>query len=296
MISDASADPPPLDTLITMASMSSSSAASRIALDNVLDPMDWEPPNGEESLFPVCIFPIACISAILCFPSQSKLPDPLATYFLNDKIGWAGGRRGTLLKTTNGGLEWEKVPNTSEYRTYYQIYFADSQTGWACTNSGKVFKTNDGGSNWTEISTSTNKAFHDMFFINAKVGWVVGGGSVNAEIFKTEDGGNSWYSQDSPAEKCLCGAYFLNSSDGWAVGMESTILKTSDGGNSCEPKNSGVTTVSWLEDIYFKDENIGFVVGEGILLQTLDGGDTWIQKNNISGWLEKIIFMDSNEQ
>jgi photosystem II stability/assembly factor-like uncharacterized protein len=226
--------------------------------------------------------------------AYATLETLFSTFFLSEQIGWAGGRKGTLLKTINGGLNWEKVATPTDYRTYYQIYFADSQRGWACATHGKILKTVDGGTTWTEKSTSSTKAFHDICFINSNIGWVVGGGSIYSEIFKTSDGGDSWIPQISPAEKCLFGVYFIDSSIGWAVGMDGAILKTEDGGANWNFKNSDVPIDAWLEDVYFKDANIGFVVGKAIILQTIDGGDNWTQKNNISGWLEKIIFMDAN--
>ena len=133
-----------------------------------------------------------------------------------------------------------------------------------------------------------------MHFINSKLGWVVGGGSVSGEIFKTSDGGNYWTEQDSPAEKCLFGLYFIDSLVGWCTGMDGTILKTSNGGEDWELKNNGVPEGQWLEDIYFYDSLKGFAVGEGIILYSVDGGETWSEKENVSGWADKICFIDEN--
>ena len=41
--------------------------------------------------------------------TRKTLPNVTGLYFTDDKNGWAVGRNATLLKTTDGGLEWKKV-------------------------------------------------------------------------------------------------------------------------------------------------------------------------------------------
>lgn len=68
--------------------------------------------------------------------------------------------------------------------------------------------------------------------------------------------------------------FFLNQNLGWAVGNYGHILKTTDGGETWNHQNSGVTQE--LNDVEFIDENIGWAVGmNGVVLHSTNGGTTW---------------------
>jgi photosystem II stability/assembly factor-like uncharacterized protein len=83
-----------------------------------------------------------------------------------------------------------------------------------------------------------------------------------------------WGLQKSKSTNDFFGASFINENVGWVVGNNnSTILKTTDGGNSwiildCQVKSN-------LKSVYFVNENVGWVVGEGVIINTTDGGLTW---------------------
>jgi photosystem II stability/assembly factor-like uncharacterized protein len=68
-------------------------------------------------------------------------------YFTDENIGWITGWTGTILHTTDGGLNWidQGAPPVN---AYYDIYFVDDQTGWAVGYGGRVVHTTDGGANW----------------------------------------------------------------------------------------------------------------------------------------------------
>jgi photosystem II stability/assembly factor-like uncharacterized protein len=214
-----------------------------------------------------------------------------SVFFLDANTGWVGGRNGTLLKTRDAGTTWT-ASTTSSGRSINDIYFADSKNGWACQSGGRILKTTDGGNSWTVIRTSTTRAFHAMHFIDASTGWAVGGGAVSQLIFKTTDSGNTWVAQlDLNSAQALTDVFFANSDTGWAVGISGTILTTADGGNNWTPQNSG--TSDWLESIYFRDVNVGFVTGSSDMFSTTDGGNTWTPLNLGAGWIDSITLLDS---
>ena len=57
-------------------------------------------------------------------------------------------------------------------------------------------------------------------------------------------------------------------------GQNGMIIKTHDGGQTWEQKNSHTST--HLQQIKFADEQVGFACGEETLLKTTDGGESWI--------------------
>lgn len=66
----------------------------------------------------------------------------------------------------------------------------------------------------------------------------------------------------------------ISNSEIIVVGSEGTILKSSDGGDSWEQKDSG--TDGGLFQVEFATSEIGYIAGgSGIVLKTMDGGETW---------------------
>ncbi len=69
------------------------------------------------------------------------------------------------------------------------------------------------------------------------------------------------------------------------MGDQGTILRTTNGGNSCVPQPSGTTKT--LYGVSFTDQNNGTVVGfefggTGIILRTTDGGNNWVEQTSYS--------------
>ena len=57
------------------------------------------------------------------------------------------------------------------------------------------------------------------------------------------------------------------------MGNNGTVLRTTDGGKTWQPQQSGVTEE--LQRIVFIDENHGWITGQAVLLRTENGGETW---------------------
>lgn len=77
----------------------------------------------------------------------------------------------------------------------------------------------------------------------------------------------------------------------WTGGV---ILKTTDGGANWFSQTSG--TYYRLNDIFYLDDNNGWIVGVGsLILRTSDGGTTWNpQPNNANQHLRGVSFSDIN--
>jgi len=98
----------------------------------------------------------------------------------------------------------------------------------------------------------------------------------------------NWSRQSSGTMAWLRAVYFLNQQHGWVAGSGGTLLETEDGGNTW--KKALTLTRDRLNDIYFADERIGWIIAErdelklktndearSYLLKTEDGGLTWRQ-------------------
>lgn len=142
-------------------------------------------------------------------------------YFYNDNIGFASGGFNSprTSKTINGGATWQQVANIS----LSQLKFFSPTVGYGL-NGGDIYKTTDGGTTWTILESETS-AFDAP---NANTIYAVG----NNVFKKTFDGGNTWQTTNLTSTGIYTHIRFYNSQIGYMMRNDSTIFRTTNGGQS----------------------------------------------------------------
>jgi photosystem II stability/assembly factor-like uncharacterized protein len=88
---------------------------------------------------------------------------------VSEKVAWASGAKGTVLRTTDGGTKWLHFPvvdaDTLDFR---DIQAFDQNTAYVLSigegDKSRIYKTTDGGRIWQRQFTNYNpKAFYDCF-------------------------------------------------------------------------------------------------------------------------------------
>lgn len=104
--------------------------------------------------------------------------------FTSDKIGYAIGYYGQILKTTDGGDTWKKVLNEnfsfSEKSNFRDAYFTSDNEGYVVGDNGYMIKTSNGGKSWQVISKFTDS---DLYTIDKVSNYFIVAGSLG-KIFK----------------------------------------------------------------------------------------------------------------
>src|SRR5436305_5932071 len=77
-------------------------------------------------------------------------------FFVDKTYGWALSERGTILATTDGGLDW-KIQYSDGSQYFTSMHFADARHGWAVSLLGAILATTDGGLNWKIQYSGTSK-------------------------------------------------------------------------------------------------------------------------------------------
>ncbi len=142
-----------------------------------------------------------------------NINDPFITsiFFLDDQTGWATGyyqaNVGVVLKTTNGGLNWD-VTYLPKIEGYWPqcINFADKNDGWVVGLGdfvGAIFHSLDGGESWNPVKLRTETAFMRIVFPDTSEGWLLGD---NGEILHTSNGEVTFIDDDN---EILPTGYFL---------------------------------------------------------------------------------------
>ncbi|MBI1733054.1 MAG: hypothetical protein HYR49_09860 [Gammaproteobacteria bacterium] len=82
--------------------------------------------------------------------------------FLDGDLGYISGEFGTVLKTENGGGNWERLPPLPEEFYPQDMRFLDREQGWVAGLAGVILRTSDGGQNWRPEPTGTLAALYGL--------------------------------------------------------------------------------------------------------------------------------------
>jgi photosystem II stability/assembly factor-like uncharacterized protein len=226
-------------------------------------------------------------------PTNMTLNDVIV---LNQSKAIAVGYYGTVLRTTNGGLNWCNPLSLSaitglERLNYFKINFFDENTGLVLGNNAsgiaKIFKTTNMGVTWSFVAQLTGYQT-TMYFLNLNTGWIESAG----RIIKTTNGGSNWQSSFTAFPPDITSIIFLNALNGFAA-ASNKIFFTSDGGTNWNVVNSSAPHDSRL---CFMNSQTGFACGSGSIIQkTTNSGVTWITKlsNSATGTLSSIYFINT---
>ena len=190
------------------------------------------------------------------------------------------GNRGLMLKSTNGGFDWQHISEnifTSPYNTTPQyIKFINDITGLVMNSNPPLLRTSDGGRHWITMGTNFNY-INNADFLDDEFGIAVGS---SGGIFKTTNFGELWTNQSVENNYInLYAVEILDEDTAVAVGSyssSSAIFRSTSSGNYwiIVP----VTTSECLFDVSFWGIEKGIAVGEnGLILKTENAGKNWLQ-------------------
>ncbi|MFA7361030.1 MAG: YCF48-related protein [Candidatus Kapaibacterium sp.] len=112
--------------------------------------------------------------------------------FVEGTHGWVASYNEaaqSVYKTTNIGVNWTLICDSSAIDNMYGVEFVNKDTGFICGMYNKLFKTTDGGFHWARENTTTNnQTFLSLRFVNDTVGWIC---STTGIILHTTTGGQT---------------------------------------------------------------------------------------------------------
>ena len=103
-------------------------------------------------------------------PQNSRTDVPLrGISAVSEKVAWASGARGTVLRTIDGGTTWETlVIAGADSLDFRDVQVFDQNTAFVLSigqgDQSRIYKTSDGGKIWQrQFTNSDPKAFYDCF-------------------------------------------------------------------------------------------------------------------------------------
>ena len=218
--------------------------------------------------------------------------------FINEDVGWAVGS-GVIIYTDDGGETW--VQQATPYETtFWDISCVDRNTAYVVGAVGQPFDTDSNilklvEGDWIELDSGVNAIWFGSYFIDENIGYVVGD---NGDIVKTTNGVTFEHldrleRNDIPVS--LNAIHCLSEDECWMADTNEIIYHTINGGLSWDEVDAG-EMLSSMGDVYARDSDSIWVVGQQALRHTDDGGLTWeldeTEISNIFGDLN-IAFMRS---
>ena len=224
---------------------------------------------------------------------------------VSDKVVWASGSKGTVLRSADGGEHWlARKVGGAEALDFRDVVAFDAKTALvmaAGEGNARVYLTRDGGELWTLVLSDPDpKGFFDAMKFWDREHGILLGDPVDGHftIYTTANGGATWTRQAGPAATPREGAFAASGTclavhaktNAWfgTGGPEvARVFHTADGGETWTVAATpmfGSTTASGIFSLVFIDAEHGVAVGgdyqkptqaDRTLGLTSNAGDTW---------------------
>ena len=118
---------------------------------------------------------------------------------VDGNVAWASGREGTVLRTTDGGQQWQalQVPG-AQALDFRDVQGFDADTAVVLSigpgEASRVYRTSDAGKTWALALQNTDpRAFFDCMAFDGARGWMLGDPVDGAfQVYVTTDQGANW--------------------------------------------------------------------------------------------------------
>lgn len=216
--------------------------------------------------------------------------------FVNQNEGFIVGNSGVIFKTVNGGSSWNSLTSNVS-NNLFDVKFISSNIGWA-SGSNIIIGTTDGGQNWNIVSNSIQNqgSWNSINPINNQSIIALG----NSQKFaSTSDNGINWNEiQIGTEQGKICCAFVdqshPSSNVGYSISNSGELFSTSNSGLNWILLDSTSIGMSEIKGIDFPLDNLGWIVGDGIIT-TSNNGITWsTQENPSTNSLNDVFFLNPN--
>jgi photosystem II stability/assembly factor-like uncharacterized protein len=249
--------------------------------------------------------------------------------FVDDDNGWISGQDGVILRTKDGGKTWKKQKSgTTLY--LFGLDFVDANEGWVVGDQATYLHTIDGGETWKlnkfsaseglsedEELVSADPILYAVQFLDRQRGWIIG---EFGKIYATQNGGRSWVEQQESLLRggvvqvggravtravdipTFFGVHFIDESNGLVAGLDGTVARTRDGGETWKFEEFDIDPQFPLIDPLFEPyqmkDTSGWALGAaGQVVRQAQPNTAWQRASlgmELLSWLRGIDFHDDS--
>jgi photosystem II stability/assembly factor-like uncharacterized protein len=234
---------------------------------------------------------------------------------VSEKVAWASGNKGRVLRTDDGGNHWSVLPVPgAEGLDFRDIEATGIRTAYILSigsgDKSRIYKTTDAGKTWLlQFTNADPKAFYDAIAFWDEQNGIAVGDPVDGRftIVRTADGGRTWaLSPEADRPRALAGDGMFAASGtcltvqgrsnawiGTGGAAQARVLRTTDRGatwsDAATPIAAGASSAG-IFSIAFSDALHGVIVGgdyrkerepsDNVALSS-DGGRTWVAAGGV---------------
>lgn len=244
---------------------------------------------------------------------------------VNEKIIWASGTGGTVIRTADRGDSWKvmTVPG-AEKLDFRDIEAFDANTAYILSigngESSRIYKTTDGGKTWNlQFKNANEKAFFDAIACWDKKNCIAMSDPVDGHylLISISDGGDNWKpivssqmpgAKDGEAAFAASGTCLITQGKNNAFlvsgGTDARVFRSNDRGQTWSVTDTPIvkgTAGSGIFSIAMRDSKHGVIVGgnyekpeenKNNLAFTTDGGKTWTAGTGLGGYRSGVIYVN----
>ncbi|HVF45937.1 MAG TPA: hypothetical protein VNA17_00075 [Pyrinomonadaceae bacterium] len=243
---------------------------------------------------------------------------------VNEKIVWASGTGGTVIRTIDGGKTWNviSVPG-AEKLDFRDIGAFDANTAYILSigngDSSRIYKTTDGGRTWKlQFTNADPKAFFDAIACWDRSNCIAMSDPVDGHyvLISTANGGANWIrivsnrmpaAKDGEAAFAASGTCMITQGKNTAFlvsgGADARVFRSDDRGKTWTVADAPIikgTAGSGIFSIAMKDSSNGIIVGGNYekpgeklnaLAFTSDGGRSWRAAQGLGGYRSAVAYI-----
>ncbi len=220
-------------------------------------------------------------------------------YFHNKQNGWVVGHDAVILRTTDGGKQWQKVYDDPEGETpLFDIWFRDEKHGIAIGAYGLYLVSEDGGASWhisemnviteesaddsseEEIKAEDDDDFLDSYDLHLNSIAIADNGKLYiaaeaGKAYRSDDSGDSWV----PLAPDYIGSFFgvlpVTGDTVLVFGLRGHLFRTEDAGKTWQEIETP-TQEMLTNGIMMTNDEIYITGLGGTILKSSDKGHTFV--------------------
>ncbi|MCD4698758.1 MAG: hypothetical protein K8S16_21205, partial [Bacteroidales bacterium] len=227
------------------------------------------------------------------YPYQEENIFITCILFLDSLNGWMGGMPHAIVKTTNGGIDWQQAVVDTSVLAFFpvlNIQFYDENYGYACGGmfdiAGVIWRTNNGGEKWYALDPMYAPAdeVHQLHLFDSINVMGAGGDpdfGYGVAIMRTSDSGLSWDYEELGIQGNAYDLDFITAAEAWCpLGPTRKLIYSLDSGATWTQISTPDSTV--IFDVIFPDSLHGFAVGnEGTVIKYIPKLETSSEPGNL---------------
>ena len=195
-------------------------------------------------------------------------------------VGWVPGEGELVLLTEDGGQTWAAVATPGETAGYIEVWAYGTDQAWLGAGFGDLVLTTDGGQTFTTIDSGSNRAFHEVHFVDETTGWAA---TESQDVLHTTDGGLTWTTTVVPGT-AFDDLHFGSEMVGIGIAGTGAVHGTVDGGKTWTRQANQWSSWGHVRAVAMSSETDAVIVGTELKIAYTRNAGGLLQPapNNIS--------------